>query len=89
MTKAIRESGGPVVEPDDDDLAHLKLAHHMKTLHIDPAENRFFGKSSGAMLVQAAIDLKQEYTGKPEHSMAKILGARRPEFWTIRSVRNP
>jgi hypothetical protein len=63
-----------VVELDDNDLAH------MKNLHI--------GKTSGAMLVQAAIYLKHEYTGKPEHLMARILGARRPEFWTVRPVRN-
>ena len=72
--------------PDDDDLAHLKLADHMKSLQIDPSENRFFGKSSGAMLVQAAIDLKHEYTGQRKHSIHGILGSRRPEFWTIRPV---
>jgi hypothetical protein len=87
MTKAIRDSGGPVVGPDDDDIAHLKLVDQMQTLHIDPSEKRFFGKSSGAMLVQAAIDLKQEYSGSNENVVHELLGAIRPEFWTIRPVR--
>ncbi|KAF8226986.1 hypothetical protein L208DRAFT_1406132 [Tricholoma matsutake] len=84
MTKAIRESGGPLVVPDDDDIAHLKLSDHMKNLHIESSDNRFFGKSSGAMLIQAAIDLKHEYTGHQDLSIEGILGARRPEFWSIR-----
>lgn len=87
MTKAIRDSGGPVVGPDDDDIAHLKLVDQMQTLHIDPSEKRFFGKSSGAMLVQAAIDLKQEYSGANENVFGGLLGAIRPEFWTVRPVR--
>lgn len=87
MTKAIRESGGPLVVPDDDDIAHLKLSDHMKNLHIESSDNRFFGKSSGAMLIQAAIDLKHEYTGHQDLSIEGILGARRPEFWSIRPVR--
>jgi hypothetical protein len=88
ITKAIRESGDPLVALDEDDIKHLKLADHMMSLHIDPTENRFFGKSSGVMLIQTAIDLKHEYIGQPDRSKEGILGARRPEFWTIRPVRD-
>ncbi|KAK0210026.1 fungal-specific transcription factor domain-containing protein [Desarmillaria ectypa] len=39
---------------------------------------RFFGKSSDAQLTQAAINLKQEYSGQCQ---ATQLPSQRPEFW--------
>jgi hypothetical protein len=91
VTKVIRQSGSPVPplnDPHDDDFACLRLEGSMKQLYIDSIQHRFFGKSSGAMLVQAAIDLKHEFTGQSEGSAPGLLGARRPEFWTISQVRD-
>ncbi|KAH6913531.1 fungal-specific transcription factor domain-containing protein [Coprinopsis sp. MPI-PUGE-AT-0042] len=67
----------------DDDNAHLILADNLKSLSIDAVDYRFFGKSSGAMLIQTAIELKNEFTGS-DHDFRKaqsVLGAKRDEFW--------
>lgn len=88
-TSAIRRVGSNDTQDDlfsDDDSAHLILADNLKRLSIDPADYRFFGKSSGAMLIQTAIELKNEYTGSDHDLRRGVLGSKRPEFWTIRPV---
>ena len=55
---------------------------------IDPGtpNYRFFGESSGADLIQTALDLKSEYNGtEPELTRIRAVN-RRPEFWTQDSV---
>lgn len=47
---------------------------------------RFFGKSSGANLVQTAINLKSEYSGTEVDDMRFRMSNRRPEFWTQNTV---
>ncbi|PFH50026.1 hypothetical protein AMATHDRAFT_75846 [Amanita thiersii Skay4041] len=72
-------------EEEAEDNAHLILADNLKGLSIDPAEYRFFGKSSGAMLIQTAIELKNEYTGADQNDLKRaILGSKRPEYWSVR-----
>jgi hypothetical protein len=68
---------------DDDDLAPRKLTDRIKQLSIDPVQQRFFGKSSGATLIQTAMDLKKEITGS-DHSINTNI--RRSEFWDVRPV---
>jgi hypothetical protein len=60
---------------DDDDDAHIILADNLKQLSLEPKEYRFFGKSSGAMLIQTAIELKNEYTGRGKGNVASQGGA--------------
>lgn len=72
----------------DDDNAHLILADNLKSLSIDAVDYRFFGKSSGAMLIQTAIELKNEFTGS-DHDFRKaqsVLGTKREEFWVQHPV---
>jgi len=92
LTNVIRHSGSLVTTSDeahDDDLSNISMADNLKHLSIDPIEHRFFGQSSGYRLVQAAIDLKEEYIGTPKQgSTRRIFDARRIEFWNIRPVRN-
>ncbi|KAJ3733132.1 hypothetical protein DFJ43DRAFT_1069396 [Lentinula guzmanii] len=64
-----------------EDREHVELADNIKSLHVDSREYRFFGKSSGAMLIKTAIDLKQEFTGRETDMTPVVLGERRPEFW--------
>ncbi|KAG5645114.1 hypothetical protein DXG03_006928 [Asterophora parasitica] len=67
----------------DDDSYHLLLADDMKRLSLlgnGREHTRFFGKSSDAMLVQAAIALKSEYAGGDD-TRRRILGSIREEFW--------
>ncbi|KIY44293.1 hypothetical protein FISHEDRAFT_51737 [Fistulina hepatica ATCC 64428] len=79
-----------VSEEDLPDSSAFLLEYHpsdfaaeMAKLNITPAEARFFGKSSGMALVQTAVLLKQEYTGRKESFEDTILHARRPEFWEL------
>lgn len=71
---------------DEDDFTQIGLSEDLRQLSIDAhVPTRFFGRSSGAMLVQTAIDIKNEFHG---FSSAKttIFGCRRPEFWSSRPV---
>ena len=74
-------------DDQDDDVVSAVLLDNLKRLEIGKVDSRFFGKSSGVMLVQTAMELKSEYTGsdyvQPAPSM--ILENKRPEFWS----RNP
>lgn len=83
MTSALRNVNDPL--NGDEDNAHLLLADNLKQLSIDPVDYRFFGKSSGAMLIQTAIELKNEYTGADQES-ALLPGAKRDEFWAPHPV---
>jgi hypothetical protein len=77
-------------DTDDDDDPTLVLADNLRRMAISPSDFRFFGKSSGAILLRTAIGLKNEYAGKdrdsayPEKPMTQ-----REEFWTAKPVRHP
>lgn len=71
---------------DDDDFEHLALAESIKRLEVDFARDRFIGKSSGLMLVQNAIDLKNELTGNQGPPNFLGTSTKRVEFWTVRPV---
>ena len=52
---------------DDEGIVTLRLSENLKAMHLtDQRVDRFFGKSSGVMLIQKAIDLKKEVTGSEE-----------------------
>lgn len=52
---------------DDEDIITLHLSESLKSMSLAPRRhNRFFGKSSGVMLIRKAIDLKKEFTGSDE-----------------------
>ncbi|TFK36748.1 fungal-specific transcription factor domain-containing protein [Crucibulum laeve] len=92
ITSAIRNVGTTpdsrygLPDDEDEDLQHAILTDNLKRLSLQPDEYRFFGKSSGAMLIQTAIDLKNEYTGKSglRDQKRPMLGSSRPEFWLKR-----
>ncbi len=67
---------------DDEEELHQGLTKGMKELQVSDAEVRFFGKSSGAALVQSALSLREHLDGTPSLH-PKFLENRRPEFWTI------
>jgi hypothetical protein len=77
---------------DDDNLEDFAKVcitdnHHDQQ---DPMNYRFFGKSSGVVLVQTAIDLKNEFSGLPigQQQLQPMTGpnGKRPEFWHVRPV---
>ncbi|KAF8834771.1 hypothetical protein BDN67DRAFT_914233 [Paxillus ammoniavirescens] len=55
-----------LVPSDDEDIVTVSLSENLKNMNLNPSHTRFFGKSSGIMLIQKAIDLKKEYTGGEE-----------------------
>lgn len=67
---------------EDDDSIATTLGQDLLSLSLYPSTNRYFGKSSGPMLVQKAIHLKKEYDGDDAVSSYKI----RPEFLSCNPV---
>ena len=79
-----------LLDASDDDCIQMnsaQLQNIQDTLNDLTLGYRFFGKSSGANLVNTAINLKTEYIGvEPEHMRIRMVN-RRPEFWTQHTVR--
>ncbi len=79
------------LEPSDDEYHKTVNTNRVQsvqdTLNELSINHRFLGKSSGANLVQTALDLKSEFGGSERDSAA--LANRRPQFWTQHSVRVP
>ncbi|KAF9256488.1 hypothetical protein L218DRAFT_966338 [Marasmius fiardii PR-910] len=69
------------LEAQQEELEHLLLADNIKKASLSREEFRFYGKSSGAMLIQTAIDLKESYTGSRADLLAGLETRARPEFW--------
>lgn len=75
---------------DDGDYDHVHLAEMLQSLSVAAISDRFFGKSSGFMLMKTAMDLKMECAGP--RSGATTCVHRRPEFWQplpVRQLANP
>lgn len=89
MASILRRYGTTYVQPPPDDDAQIILSDHFKQLSVEqPKDYRFFGKSSGVMLIQTALELKNEYTGKRTWSMKpEDLSLKRDRFWTKPPVR--
>ncbi|KAI9511917.1 fungal-specific transcription factor domain-containing protein [Russula earlei] len=84
---SLDDSGDHELEPSDDECANTtsKLKSLQDTFNDLSVSYRFFGKSSGANLVQTALDLKSEYNGTEQEYMRLRMADRRPEFWTQHS----
>ncbi|KAL1744459.1 fungal-specific transcription factor domain-containing protein [Schizophyllum fasciatum] len=83
-TQHIRASLSEDIEPEDNDYSSLQMTEQFKRLKLDNHDIRFFGRSSGAMLVQAAVDLKGEITSvSSDDFWERGLGSRRAEFWQL------
>ncbi|KAF7345892.1 Zn(2)-C6 fungal-type domain-containing protein [Mycena venus] len=69
--------------PHGDDLAHLALLDDLESLSISQAQNRFQGKSSSAILVKAAVQLREGYEEKD-----MPWSSRRMHYWTYSPVKH-
>ena len=98
---ASAESNTPNGEEDlhssDDEFATISITDELRRLSIDRGNTRFFGKSSGVVLIQTAMDMKKEFNNPPgadlsnqaegsSQSASDHLRARRPEFWHFEPV---
>ncbi|KAJ7072125.1 fungal-specific transcription factor domain-containing protein [Mycena amicta] len=63
----------------EEDLSHDELSERFRQFNLSALKHRFFGSSSGFMLVKNAIAVKEEYLGRPI-----VTQFRRPEFWNQR-----
>ncbi|KAH9173662.1 fungal-specific transcription factor domain-containing protein [Lactarius sanguifluus] len=63
------------------DMNAARLQSIQENLHDLNLSYRFFGKSSGANLIQTALDLKSEYHGTEHDNIRVHMANRRPEFW--------
>uniref|UniRef100_A0A0W0F039 Zn(2)-C6 fungal-type domain-containing protein n=1 Tax=Moniliophthora roreri TaxID=221103 RepID=A0A0W0F039_MONRR len=68
-------------EVKDEEDEYLALADSLKHLVISPDYLRFYGESSGIMLIQAANQLKEEYTKEARTHGPFFPNLRRPGFW--------
>ncbi|KAJ7179778.1 fungal-specific transcription factor domain-containing protein [Mycena filopes] len=66
-----------------DDLAHIELVQDFEDLDLHQINERFHGKSSGAMLVKAAVQLREGYEQK---DMPWV--SRRMQYWAFDPVKN-
>ena len=72
---------GHDIEPSDDEgITHPRLTEEMMRMSLAPRHDmRFHGKSSDAMLIHAAFELKKEHSGSQA-------GFRRDHFWRVLAV---
>ncbi|KAJ7456061.1 fungal-specific transcription factor domain-containing protein [Mycena latifolia] len=80
--RALSTSADPVHE----DPKLRELQEDMQTLALSSHTDQFMGESSGALLVQTAVQLKEGYTtgAPPETIFPTPWGARRMEYWTFK-----
>jgi hypothetical protein len=76
-----------ILPPSDDEFEQQTIAESLKMLELNPKHPRFLGKSSGAGLVQAALDVRTEFAGRDKGFVETIFQGKRPEFWSVRHVR--
>ncbi|KAJ6550162.1 fungal-specific transcription factor domain-containing protein [Mycena capillaripes] len=75
--------------PDEDAIAEEELSQEMNALRLGGHQDRFLGKSSGAMLVKAAADLKAEYTeATPDTRPPRQWTSRRVQYWSNQPWKN-
>ncbi|KAJ6467070.1 fungal-specific transcription factor domain-containing protein, partial [Mycena vitilis] len=91
MRAALHNLSEPQPPPHGDDLVHLDLARRLQRLEVGPlSEKRFIGKSSGAVLVNVAMDLKEHVKPEDPQRQAPPISwpSRRVHFWTWNSWEN-
>ncbi|KAJ7627737.1 fungal-specific transcription factor domain-containing protein [Mycena polygramma] len=98
MRTALQKVFEPQPPPYEDDVVHLDLVRRLQKLEVAPlADNRFIGKSSGAVLLDVAMDLKEHVKREEreeglrhgrtndsahDHSPPFSWPSRRLHFWT-------
>jgi len=90
-------NGEDDLHSSDDEFATISITDELRRLSIDRGNTRFFGKSSGVVLIQTAMDMKKEFNNPPGADLSNQaegdtqpksghLRARRPEFWHFEPV---
>ncbi|KAF7353488.1 Zn(2)-C6 fungal-type domain-containing protein [Mycena sanguinolenta] len=79
----LRSMNTPAPAPHGDDLAHLGLIRDLGAMSLTQLSVGFQGKSSGTMLVKAAIKLREGYEGKD-----LPWSSRRIHYWTYNPAKH-
>ncbi|KAJ6492202.1 fungal-specific transcription factor domain-containing protein [Mycena sanguinolenta] len=92
MRATLRSITAAPTAPHLDDVLDVDIASKFQKLQVGMAENAFFGRSSGAFLVNAALDLKPDANsevpepftieGDSRASVVETWTSRRLRFWT-------
>ncbi|KAJ7686027.1 fungal-specific transcription factor domain-containing protein [Mycena rosella] len=77
-TLAIRSMNNPAPAPHGDDLAHIALVQDIQELSINQHRERYHGSSSSALLVKAAVQMRERYEEK-----GMPWSSRRMHYWTF------
>jgi hypothetical protein len=87
MQHAVRALGRPQPPPRPEDLLHAEIARKLESLSIGTSVHvpgrRFNGKSSGAALIKAAIDLKEGYAPSIQEERQPWT-SRRMQYWKFK-----
>ncbi|KAJ7779436.1 fungal-specific transcription factor domain-containing protein [Mycena maculata] len=86
LAMTIRTMSQPPPVPHGDDLGYTELVKDIQDLSINNHGDRFLGKSSGAMLVKAAVRAKQGYTASETEFE---FGSRRMQYWSSTPWKRP
>ncbi|KAJ6567550.1 fungal-specific transcription factor domain-containing protein [Mycena sp. CBHHK59/15] len=89
ITRAMRSLNNPFPAPHSDDLIFADVEENFRSLSLDnPSDQGFQGKSSGAMLVKAALDFK---TGQFKSSTTpkKPASGPAPKTWNSKPWEDP
>ena len=89
------EDGRALKEEQENDIDWDRLALSFNRVSIDyddsgesSVRDRYYGKSSSIKLVQTAIELKEEYTGKGNDGIpGPVSFNKRQEYWGFKEVR--
>ncbi|KAF7328636.1 Zn(2)-C6 fungal-type domain-containing protein [Mycena sanguinolenta] len=79
----LRSMNTPAPAPHGDDLSHLGLIRDLGAISLTQFSSGFQGKSSGAMLVRAAIELRERYEEKD-----LPWSSRRIHYWTYNPAKH-
>ncbi|KAJ7096815.1 fungal-specific transcription factor domain-containing protein [Mycena epipterygia] len=79
----IRSMNTPAPSPPEEDLQHVDLAQDMSNLSINNFNERFHGKSSGALLIKTAVRLREGYEEK-----VMPWTSRRMHYWTYNPTKD-
>ncbi|KAL0058878.1 Gypsy retrotransposon integrase-like protein 1 [Marasmius tenuissimus] len=75
-----RKEEGKEEEPQEEADGYM-VSHTVPGLAIT-SDQRFYGKSSNALLLRKAVDMRREYTeNRPNVAQAQFVGIRRQEYW--------
>ncbi|KAJ6587582.1 fungal-specific transcription factor domain-containing protein [Mycena vulgaris] len=84
MRTALHSLSAPQPPPQEEDLLHLEIANQFEKLSVGaPPKRHFIGKSSGAVLIKAAIDLKAD-DGDVDSGPGAPWTSRRLQYWTFK-----